>query len=162
MKPGYMRKGFIHRGILVAPRQTCGIFTHTQFKSKYPGGIEKLVKMINGGELFHTVLVNRVLIFMTHMSNYGNDRLGLFVFKNLFEFVTKWTNIQFISKAPLKLVQKYFEFYPEDSEPIWTNPCEDKKHLNIWHLNRTICDSFPKVIIIGPQKTGILFAPFKL
>ncbi len=154
LKPGYMRKGFIYKGVMVAPRQTCGIFTHTQFKDKYPNGINKLVEIINGGELFQTVLVNRVLIFMTHMTNYGNDRLGLFVFKNLFEFVTKWTNIDFTNLAPLKLVKKYFEIYPEDSDPIWTNPCYDKRHLNIWYLNRSICNNFPKIIIVGPQKTG--------
>ena len=87
LKPAYLRKGFVHKtGIKVMPRQTCGIFTHTQFLDKYPRGIKQLESKIEGGELFKTVLLNKVLVFMTHMTNYGNDRIGLFLFKKLFDF----------------------------------------------------------------------------
>lgn len=44
----------------VLPRQTCGLFTHTIFYSEYPGGSSELDKIINGGELFLTVLLNPV------------------------------------------------------------------------------------------------------
>ena len=154
LKPAYSRRGFVHDGILVLPRQTCGIFTHTMFFKNYPNGIERLEEMINGGEVFQSVLLNQVLVFMTHMTNYANDRLGLFLFKNLFEFISKWTNIELVSLPPFKLAHKYFELYPENQKPIWTNPCDDKRHINIWSLSKDSCQRFPKFIIIGPQKTG--------
>lgn len=44
----------------VLPRQTCGLFTHTIFYNEYPGGSNELDKIINGGELFLTVLLNPV------------------------------------------------------------------------------------------------------
>lgn len=44
----------------VLPRQTCGLFTHTIFYKDYPGSPNELDKLINGGELFLTVLLNPV------------------------------------------------------------------------------------------------------
>lgn len=44
----------------VLPRQTCGLFTHTIFYNEYPGSPKELDKLINGGELFLTVLLNPV------------------------------------------------------------------------------------------------------
>ncbi|KAL7985825.1 hypothetical protein Chor_010991 [Crotalus horridus] len=92
LKPARYRRGFIHSGIMVLPRQTCGLFTHTIFYNEYPGGSSELDKIINGGELFLTVLLN-------------------------------------------------------------PDPCEDKRHKDIWSKEKT-CDRFPKLLIIGPQKTG--------
>jgi len=78
----------------VLPRQTCGLYTHTIFKRKYPGGFRKLLRSIDGGELFQTVLHNPVNIYMTHMSNYANDRLSPFTFGRLFQFVQTNTNLR--------------------------------------------------------------------
>lgn len=36
------------------------------------------------------------------------------------------------------------------------DPCEDKRHKDIWSKEKT-CDRFPKLLIIGPQKTGECF-----
>ncbi|KAL2098442.1 hypothetical protein ACEWY4_007649 [Coilia grayii] len=58
LKPARHRKGFIHNNIMVLPRQTCGLFTHTIFYKEYPGGPKELDKSIRGGELFLTVLLN--------------------------------------------------------------------------------------------------------
>lgn len=44
----------------VLPRQTCGLYTHTIFIDKYPGGRETLDNSIKGGELFQTIVFNRV------------------------------------------------------------------------------------------------------
>lgn len=44
----------------VLPRQTCGLFTHTIFYKDYPVSPNELDKLINGGELFLTVLLNPV------------------------------------------------------------------------------------------------------
>lgn len=78
----------------VLPRQTCGLYTHTIYKNKYPGGFAKLEASIHGGELFETILHNPVNIYMTHMSNYANDRLAPYTFKALFEFVQEYTNLR--------------------------------------------------------------------
>ncbi|XP_067876624.1 bifunctional heparan sulfate N-deacetylase/N-sulfotransferase 2 isoform X3 [Heterodontus francisci] len=92
LKPARYRRGFIHNGIMVLPRQTCGLFTHTIFYNEYPGGSKELDKSIRGGELFLTALLN-------------------------------------------------------------PNPCDDKRHKDIWSKEKT-CDRLPKFLIIGPQKTG--------
>ena len=105
----------------MVPRQTCGIFTHTIFLDKYPNGIEKLIAMINGGEIFETILSNPVSIFMTHFTNYANDRIALFLFKKLFDYVDKWTNLKLNTLAPLQIAEKYFDIFKEETKPLWTN-----------------------------------------
>ncbi|XP_071953290.1 bifunctional heparan sulfate N-deacetylase/N-sulfotransferase 4-like [Antedon mediterranea] len=151
--PARRRKGYIHKGIKVLPRQTCGLFTHTIFLEKYPGGRAKLDKSIQGGELFRTFIDNPVNIYMTHLSNYGNDRIALYTFDNVINFVDKWTNLRLKTVPPKELAEKYFNLYPDQKEPLWTNPCDDKRHLEIWAENKS-CKNLPDFLIIGPQKTG--------
>ncbi|XP_078267797.1 bifunctional heparan sulfate N-deacetylase/N-sulfotransferase 1b [Rhinoraja longicauda] len=153
LKPARFRRGFKHNDIMVLPRQTCGLFTHTIFYNEYPGGPKELDKIINGGELFLTVLLNPISIFMTHLSNYGNDRLGLYTFKNLISFVQCWTNLKLQTLPPVQLAQRYFQLFPEEKDPFWQDPCEDKRHKDIWSKEKT-CDRLPKLLIIGPQKSG--------
>ncbi|KAF1472004.1 Bifunctional heparan sulfate N-deacetylase/N-sulfotransferase 4, partial [Pygoscelis antarcticus] len=153
LKPARYRRGFIHNGIMVLPRQTCGLFTHTIFYKEYPGGPHELDKSIRGGELFLTILLNPISIFMTHLSNYGNDRLGLYTFANLANFVKSSTNLKLQTLPPVQLAQKYFELFPEQTDPLWQNPCDDKRHRDIWSRDKT-CDHLPKFLVIGPQKTG--------
>ncbi|KAF4802738.1 Bifunctional heparan sulfate N-deacetylase/N-sulfotransferase 4 [Turdus rufiventris] len=138
---------------IVLPRQTCGLFTHTIFYKEYPGGPQELDKSIRGGELFLTILLNPISIFMTHLSNYGNDRLGLYTFANLASFVKSSTNLRLQTLPPVQLAQKYFELFPEQTDPLWQNPCDDKRHRDIWSRDKT-CDHLPKFLVIGPQKTG--------
>ncbi|XP_005429613.1 bifunctional heparan sulfate N-deacetylase/N-sulfotransferase 4 [Geospiza fortis] len=153
LKPARYRRGFIHNGIMVLPRQTCGLFTHTIFYKEYPGGPQELDKSIRGGELFLTILLNPISIFMTHLSNYGNDRLGLYTFANLASFVRSSTNLRLQTLPPVQLAQKYFQLFPEQTDPLWQNPCDDKRHRDIWSRDKT-CDHLPKFLVIGPQKTG--------
>ncbi|XP_067313077.1 bifunctional heparan sulfate N-deacetylase/N-sulfotransferase 1 [Pseudorasbora parva] len=153
LKPARFRRGFIHRGIRVLPRQTCGLFTHTIFHKDYPGGPQELERLIDGGELFLTVLLNPISIFMTHLSNYGNDRLGLYTFKRLLDFLLARTHLKLQTLPPMQLAEKYFHLFPSDAEPLWQDPCEDKRHKDIWSKEKT-CDRFPKMLLIGPQKTG--------
>ncbi|KAM6120324.1 bifunctional heparan sulfate N-deacetylase/N-sulfotransferase 4 [Pterocles gutturalis] len=153
LKPARYRRGFIHNGIMVLPRQTCGLFTHTIFYKEYPGGPHELDKSIRGGELFLTILLNPISIFMTHLSNYGNDRLGLYTFANLANFVKSSTNLRLQTLPPVQLAHKYFELFPEQTDPLWQNPCDDKRHRDIWSRDKT-CDHLPKFLVIGPQKTG--------
>ncbi|XP_029962943.1 bifunctional heparan sulfate N-deacetylase/N-sulfotransferase 2 [Salarias fasciatus] len=153
LRPARYRRGFIHNGIKVLPRQTCGLFTHTIFYNEYPGGSKELDKSIRGGELFLTVLLNPISIFMTHLSNYGNDRLGLYTFESLVKFVQCWTNLKLQTLPPIQLAKKYFELFPEERAPLWQNPCHDKRHKDIWSKEKT-CDRLPKFLVVGPQKTG--------
>ncbi|KAB5555652.1 hypothetical protein PHYPO_G00036570 [Pangasianodon hypophthalmus] len=153
LRPARFRRGFIHSGIKVLPRQTCGLFTHTIFYKDYPGGPQELDKSIRGGELFLTVLLNPVSIFMTHLSNYGNDRLGLYTFESLVKFVQCWTRLRLQTLPPVRLAEKYFHIFPDERDPLWQNPCHDKRHKDIWSKEKT-CDRLPKFLVIGPQKTG--------
>lgn len=56
---------------------------------------------------------------MTHLSNYGNDRLGLYTFVNLANFVHTWTNLKLQTLPPAQLAHKYFELFPEQKDPLW-------------------------------------------
>lgn len=61
----------------------------------------------------------QISIFMTHLSNYGNDRLGLYTFVNLANFVQSWTNLKLQTLPPVQLAHKYFELFPEQKDPLW-------------------------------------------
>lgn len=153
LRPARLRRGFIHRNIMVLPRQTCGLFTHTMYIDRYPGGRDKLDESIQGGELFQTIVYNPINVFMTHMSNYGSDRLGLYTFESVIKFLRCWTNLKLSSAPPIQLGETYFKLHPEESDPVWGNPCDDPRHTKIWSRNKS-CDSLPKFLVIGPQKTG--------
>lgn len=56
---------------------------------------------------------------MTHLSNYGNDRLGLYTFVNLANFVHSWTNLKLQTLPPVQLAHKYFELFPDQKDPLW-------------------------------------------
>lgn len=154
-KPATARKGFIHAGIHVLPRQTCGLYTHTQLFDEYPEGFDKVQKSIEGGDLFFTILLNPISIFMTHQQNYAYDRLALYTFENLFLFIKCWTNIKLKWQDPLTSSQLYFQKFPDERTPLWTNPCTDPRHHAILppSINCTK-KSLPDLLIIGPQKTG--------
>lgn len=61
----------------------------------------------------------QISIFMTHLSNYGNDRLGLYTFVNLANFVQSWTNLRLQTLPPAQLAHKYFELFPDQKDPLW-------------------------------------------
>lgn len=69
--------------------------------------------------LKHCVLSIQISIFMTHLSNYGNDRLGLYTFESLVKFVQCWTNLRLQTLPPLQLAEKYFQIFPEERDPLW-------------------------------------------
>ncbi|XP_017843705.2 bifunctional heparan sulfate N-deacetylase/N-sulfotransferase [Drosophila busckii] len=153
LRPARLRRGFIHRNIMVLPRQTCGLFTHTMYIDRYPGGRDKLDESIQGGELFQTIVYNPINIFMTHMSNYGSDRLALYTFQSVIKFLQCWTNLKLASAPPIQLAEMYFRLHPEEVDPVWGNPCDDARHKKIWSKTKN-CESLPKFLVIGPQKTG--------
>ncbi|XP_065693393.2 bifunctional heparan sulfate N-deacetylase/N-sulfotransferase 4 isoform X2 [Patagioenas fasciata] len=111
----------------------------------------------NESSLVEQMILNKefaiISIFMTHLSNYGNDRLGLYTFANLASFVKSSTNLNLQTLPPVQLAHKYFELFPEQTDPLWQNPCDDKRHRDIWSRDKT-CDHLPKFLVIGPQKTG--------
>ena len=154
-----IRKGFIHRDIKVLPRQTCGLFSHN--KNYTEDKRKELEKSIQGGELFQTIVNNPISIFMTHMPNYGFDRLAPKTFDAVVKMITKWTNLELITKPPIELADIYFKMFPEEKSPIWGNPCDDSKvpkenitrHMQIWSPNKN-CQKLPDFLVIGPQKTG--------
>jgi len=66
--------------------------------------------------IFHSTQFN---IFMTHLSNYGNDRLGIYTFDRAIKFVQCWTNLRLVYEHPTTVARKYFELYPEEKIPLW-------------------------------------------
>ena len=93
---------------------------------------------------------------MTHLQNYGADRLSLYTFDKLFKFTEEWTNLELHQTDPSEMATKYFKRFPAEAKsPVWTNPCDDKRHLEILPpRKKDKCKNFPDFIIIGPQKTG--------
>lgn len=61
----------------------------------------------------------QVSIFMTHMTNYANDRLAPYLFKKLVKFVQRWTNLKLMSATPKQLADIYFEIFPDEITPVW-------------------------------------------
>ena len=90
---------------------------------------------------------------MTHQSNYALDRLGVYAFESLVNFVQCYTRLEIRYLPPSHAANLYFALYPNETEPIWTNPCDDKNHLQLWSPNKT-CSFLPDLLIVGPQKTG--------
>lgn len=43
--------------------------------------------------------------------------------------------------------------YPDETTPLWGNPCDDPRHRLIWSRNKS-CAQLPHLLVIGPQKTG--------
>ncbi|XP_068736293.1 bifunctional heparan sulfate N-deacetylase/N-sulfotransferase 4-like [Montipora capricornis] len=153
LHPDRFRRGFIYKNVKVLPRQTCGLFTHTLFLRDYPKGQQKLENSIHGGELFQVVVNNPISIFMTHLSNYGNDRLALLVFDSLTKYLLCWTNLKLSSEHPTDLAERYFNMYPDEEDPVWQNPCLDPRHKSIWNEAKN-CRKLPSFLVVGPQKTG--------
>ncbi|KHJ46349.1 sulfotransferase domain protein [Trichuris suis] len=153
LKPASLRRGFIYKDIMVLPRQTCGLYTHTIYMHQFPGGKSQLDKSIFGGELFYTFVFNPFLIFMTHQANYARDRLASYTFESVVRFIRCWTSLKLETIPPSALAEQYFQHYPDELNPIWGDPCQDKRHLAILASDK-LCQRFPNAIIVGPQKTG--------
>ncbi|KAM3726828.1 Bifunctional heparan sulfate N-deacetylase/N-sulfotransferase [Dirofilaria immitis] len=154
-RPASARRGFVHRNISVLPRQTCGLYTHTQFFHSYPDGFTKLLNNIEGGDLFFTIVINPFSIFMTHQQNYANDRLGIFSFERVVNFIKCWTNLHLRWVEPTRIASAYFTRYAAEKVPVWSNPCDDPRHAKI--LPQAFnCSTMPlpNMLIVGPQKTG--------
>ena len=105
---------------MVAPRQSSFMFTTDFNFNTTAKNFQYWISLYEGGEFFEVFLYNQVSIFMTHVPNYSNDRLAIFLFENVFKFISCWTNLKFYTLPPLKIVEKYFELNPEDEEPVWT------------------------------------------
>lgn len=151
--PLHKRRGFLHQGIRVMPRQSLAMNSTTTKLREYPGGVNKLDGAIEGGEIFNNLLFNKVNIFCTHLSNYGHDRLALHTIDRSVKFVNRWTNLRLMQKTPSELADIYFDAYPEETKPIWSNPCSDPRHKAIWSEKKN-CNQFPQFIIVGTRKTG--------
>lgn len=87
-------------------------------------GSEVGVKVVKGaqrltGPASHLPSPEQISIFMTHLSNYGNDRLGLYTFKHLVRFLHSWTNLRLQTLPPVQLAQKYFQIFSEEKDPLW-------------------------------------------
>ena len=79
----------------------------------------------NSTKFFRLYFFWQISIFMTHLSNYGNDRLALLVFDSLVKHLQCWTNIKLSSEHPVELAERYFTMFPGEMEPIW----------QVFHLN---------------------------
>ena len=90
---------------------------------------------------------------MTHLQNYGNDRLGIYTFDKVFRLFYLATTFDMKTLPPAEMAYRYFKKYPDERLPIWMNPCDDKRHLEIWSTEKD-CKHLPSLLVVGPQKTG--------
>lgn len=91
---------------------------------------------------------------MTHMSNYGNDRLALYTFESVIKFIQCWTNLRLSSAPPLQLAERYFQLYPEESDPVWGVSC------SVSYVERTVLPSAKRESSINVRTYLILFVGF--
>ena len=101
---------------MVAPRQTFNLWSATVF---FKGEQHIWSKIYEGGELYEILLYNQISILMTHCGNFGSDRLANYLLENVFELISKWTNLMFYAMPPLKLIEKYFQINTDEAEPLW-------------------------------------------
>jgi len=92
---------------------------------------------------------------MTHQQNYGADRLAIYTFTKLFKLFHEATTLDMKGVPPEHLAELYFNRYPQEVDPVWLNPCVDKRHREIWNPGKK-CSDFPSLLVVGPQKTGVL------
>lgn len=100
-------EGFEHKGVRVAPRQTCGLDAEMYLWSEISQ--EEIDWIIEGGGIFYRVLHSPVLLFVSHQSNFARDRLGNYLFENMFDFFTRWTNFEFTNATNDEMIDTYFE-----------------------------------------------------
>ena len=56
---------------------------------------------------------------MTHMPNYGFDRLSPYAFESVAKMLKCWTNLDLRTEEPETLAEIYFSMFPEEAKPIW-------------------------------------------
>lgn len=99
---------------------------------------------------------------MTHLSNYGNDRLGLYTFKHLVRFLHSWTNLRLQTLPPVQLAQKYFQIFSEEKDPLWqVGGCVGAGgHLGVlsqrWNAHQ--CQAHTPGVGLAPHSQSLLSA----
>ena len=81
---------------------------------------------------------------MTHLSNYGSDRLALLVFDSLIKYLQCWTNLKLSSEHPVSLAERYFAMNPGEIEPVW-------QVLLFLHLQMDAFWSITEVLVLTPS-----------
>jgi len=76
---------------------------------------------------------------MTHLSNYGNDRLALYTFESVIKFVQCWTNLELKQGSPMDHAMRYFDLFPEEVTPLWR--VRKLGYFNIYQLTTFLIDS---------------------
>ena len=56
---------------------------------------------------------------MTHMTNYGSDRLALYLFEGVVQQLQRTTHFKLKTEPPLYMARRYFDLYPEEADPLW-------------------------------------------
>lgn len=56
---------------------------------------------------------------MTHQQNYANDRLGIFSFGRVVDFIKCWTNLDLYWMEPTQIASAYFSRYAAEKVPVW-------------------------------------------
>ena len=56
---------------------------------------------------------------MTHMPNYGHDRLAPYTFESVVKMIKWWTNFDLRTDNPEVLAEIYFNMFPEEKAPVW-------------------------------------------
>jgi hypothetical protein len=118
----YGKKGFIYRGVKVAPRQDFRVWS-SQFD--WGGRMSMMLPGHNVFQfIFHTVVRKHVSVFMTHQSNYARAQIVLVLMSNVLGHVKKYTNIELLTDSNEALIDIYFSLFP--------NQYEEKVCANLW------------------------------
>lgn len=144
-KPATSRRGFFYRNISVLPRQTCGLYTHTQFFESYPEGSNKLLSLIQGGDLFSTILLNPVSLSAgiqslpldfhlhdppTELCPWPAGHLHFREHRQFYQLLDKFEvtvragchhgELFFRWQDPISSAELYFTMFPMEKTPVWS------------------------------------------
>ena len=53
------------------------------------------------------------------------------MFDGLFDRFQKWTNLKLSQIDSKTYADLYFKDFPKEVDPVWNNPCDDKRHLEM-------------------------------
>uniref|UniRef100_A0A8R1I5P4 HSNSD domain-containing protein n=5 Tax=Caenorhabditis japonica TaxID=281687 RepID=A0A8R1I5P4_CAEJA len=129
-KPSTNRKGFIHSGIHVLPRQTCGLYTHTQLFDEYPEGFEKVQKTLQVRRVSDVIWTDEKIFTIEPLPNRQNQRQLLskddsmspkrrLAHNRLFpKSVMVWAGITATGKTPLVFIERNVKINSEVYQKI--------------------------------------------
>uniref|UniRef100_K7FKF2 Bifunctional heparan sulfate N-deacetylase/N-sulfotransferase 1 n=1 Tax=Pelodiscus sinensis TaxID=13735 RepID=K7FKF2_PELSI len=147
LKPARYRRGFIHNGI-----RGWGLSPFSPKGLEQPSSVSLVRENPVGGSTVLTPGLEQPSSVSLTCPAGWTARACLLTSLRLSLSFTTW-HLPLARLPQPQLGAPPLPFLEPPLTPVLQDPCEDKRHKDIWSKEKT-CDRFPKLLIIGPQKTG--------